>query len=729
MAGRKKLSEKDSITTALETAGLHVIQGNKSYRITKANFQQSLTSGFAGSLAIADTPTVDGIYIAEETGTYTNAGSLIVDLSDTLTFIVVGSTQTTFDKIEIPLSSMGYESVGGLSSLDTLIAGGVGGHWVVTSDFTLDANKTLPSGTTLYFRGGIISGAFTITGTDSKISAEPYQIFDDAVLLGGTWDVNEFYPQWFGATGDGVTDDTDAFSALKNSTLINTVFIPEGSYLISSQIAWTQEINLIGDNKRATLLSTGSNVSMFDFSAKTKIEGLSFSSEGQTDTFITGTSITGGITIRNNSFDWANGSGVNGSTTGYGIDLVTTSDVLVEGNSFANSWRDKIYDATGWDTDGSNTRRDFTIQNNATTNKTVSILNNTFYDSCTPIHCGNCTDLIIDGNRIELTGDTAIFDRCTAGFSENKIITNNILKDIGKGAIKTLDTNNDTGNGGNRSVVSGNIIENWGTKLTTAAIFASNGYDGAIYAYDATNRNNDLVISNNTLIETSTDSCHASFDAFNVDNVLITGNTITLMDDTTDVDAIMGYSRFVFTNNIYKANGTISFGYAMLRGIVSNNSFEIFDNVKIDGDVAASPEPNRFLFTFTGNIVKTSDTDVTSARKAYGIEVTTNNDYGTYHIDGNTFETAIARVDSDQTSGVGIARLTASSDSYHIDNNLVIFTDSVDTQKTIGGTLLHPLYYNANNGSAVIDGTTGVITYKKGTGSAFRTDTETITPD
>lgn len=65
---------------------------------------QASVSGFQGSLAIADTPTKDGYYFASEDGTYINAGNLVVTLTNTLSIIVVGNTQTTFELIEIPAS-------------------------------------------------------------------------------------------------------------------------------------------------------------------------------------------------------------------------------------------------------------------------------------------------------------------------------------------------------------------------------------------------------------------------------------------------------------------------------------------------------------------------------------------------------------------------------------------------------------------------------------------------
>lgn len=66
----------------------------------------------------------------------------------------------------------------------------------------------IPKGCTLKFRGGrFVNGK--ITGQNTKIEARVKQIFDCDLELDGTWDVSEVYPEWFGALGDGQSDDTE----------------------------------------------------------------------------------------------------------------------------------------------------------------------------------------------------------------------------------------------------------------------------------------------------------------------------------------------------------------------------------------------------------------------------------------------------------------------------------------------------------------------------------------
>lgn len=62
-------------------------------------------SVFRGSLAIADTPTLDGWYFPSETGTYTNAGGLVVTLANNFNIIIISATQTVFELLVSPIST------------------------------------------------------------------------------------------------------------------------------------------------------------------------------------------------------------------------------------------------------------------------------------------------------------------------------------------------------------------------------------------------------------------------------------------------------------------------------------------------------------------------------------------------------------------------------------------------------------------------------------------------
>lgn len=79
--------------------------------------------------------------------------------------------------------------------------------YVIQYDYDLnDEEITIPEGCVLDFQGGSLSNG-TIVGNNTIIKAELYRIFNLDIILQGTWDVIEGYPEWFGAKGDGETND------------------------------------------------------------------------------------------------------------------------------------------------------------------------------------------------------------------------------------------------------------------------------------------------------------------------------------------------------------------------------------------------------------------------------------------------------------------------------------------------------------------------------------------
>ena len=82
--------------------------------------------------------------------------------------------------------------------------------FIIKYDYTLTGNVTVPANCVLKFDGGSVSGNYTVTGANTGIRAGLVKIFNTDISFSGTWNVVEAYPEWFGAKGDGVADDTNA---------------------------------------------------------------------------------------------------------------------------------------------------------------------------------------------------------------------------------------------------------------------------------------------------------------------------------------------------------------------------------------------------------------------------------------------------------------------------------------------------------------------------------------
>lgn len=139
---------------------------------------------FKGGLAIADTPVV-GWYFAEESGTYTNVNSIVVDVTDTLTILVVADPITNSQKVEIPISGITTQPiVSGNTGL--AVSGDVADAIAVETDARKKTTqKDIQTDCNLVAtlnNGGIATnGDYTALSPDWKMFV--YEINSDADLL------------------------------------------------------------------------------------------------------------------------------------------------------------------------------------------------------------------------------------------------------------------------------------------------------------------------------------------------------------------------------------------------------------------------------------------------------------------------------------------------------------------------------------------------------------------
>jgi len=120
----------------------------------------------------------------------------------------------------------------------------------ITRDIDLSkVNISADTYSILSFEGGkLING--TLTGNNTVIDAPPYQIFQN-VKLKGSWNVATAYFEWFGARGDGKTDDRKSIQNALDSPFRNFL-LPTKTYIVSADpttkvgLTISHPINIVG---------------------------------------------------------------------------------------------------------------------------------------------------------------------------------------------------------------------------------------------------------------------------------------------------------------------------------------------------------------------------------------------------------------------------------------------------------------------------------------------------
>lgn len=115
--------------------------------------------------------------------------------------------------------------VNGVNTLTQEMMSATNTKYVIKYDYVLGEDINVPENCILEFDGGSISGEHTITGQNTGINAGLVKIFNSNITLDGSWNFVEAYPEWFGAAGDGIVDDT---SAISNLFKFNNVVFQKG---------------------------------------------------------------------------------------------------------------------------------------------------------------------------------------------------------------------------------------------------------------------------------------------------------------------------------------------------------------------------------------------------------------------------------------------------------------------------------------------------------------------
>ena len=115
--------------------------------------------------------------------------------------------------------------------------------------YTVTTAESVPSNIKVrIWAGAVISGTLTFDNTD-QILAGDYQIFSSATISftnGGT-----YIPAWWGAVGDGTTDDSTAVQAVLDSFESSSGTLTFGggkTYLIGTSLTFNPSNNLVDGN-------------------------------------------------------------------------------------------------------------------------------------------------------------------------------------------------------------------------------------------------------------------------------------------------------------------------------------------------------------------------------------------------------------------------------------------------------------------------------------------------
>ena len=147
---------------------------------------------------------------------------------------------SVYDNLDEAISNIGSTEKTLLISKDISVSADLTVPEDVTLKFTYPAKITIPNGVTL-----------TING---RIDAGLWQIFDGDGTITGSLKTEAVCPEWFGAKGDGVTDDSEAVNM---SLELGNVVLSEKTYLINDDLIIPKDARLAGKSLKTVLKYTG----------------------------------------------------------------------------------------------------------------------------------------------------------------------------------------------------------------------------------------------------------------------------------------------------------------------------------------------------------------------------------------------------------------------------------------------------------------------------------------
>lgn len=475
---------------------------------------------------------------------YLSLADAITSIASNEVTLVIDKDDTMTGNITVP-SNVVLRSVNGntiTTNSNTLtIQGSQELPASIFSDFAADvANISVPNGITIVvdtdvtltsaltidaligirvLKGNIISlGAYNLT-INGVIDAGLYKVFDDsgAGAVAGPLGVDEVYPQWWGALGDGINDDSIPIqSAIEASARTwgvggewtgAVVKITGGRYVIGSTLTIQNNagVSLVGQGKTKSNLIAGS----------TTMTVIDMGSSNNARTYLHGLRIHGGSA--------AQGVAINIGTAGNQIDV-------------RDCWIDTI--AKG-------------LQGSPTSDSYVTDCTMEFVSR--PIILANSNDMTISCNTFVDCGPIALgvgsfdplfdFDTCERiGMFDNRIIATSGMSNTPSGIVRVSSCNDFIyrGNINNAamSYIAGpymNIVDS--DRVVIDGNVFGKSYNENLLITDST----DVIVSSNTFIGTN-QAAQITLQLVGVVGFAIRGNTFQDNGGLYDLQVINGTS-------------------------------------------------------------------------------------------------------------------------------------------------------------------------------------------
>jgi len=378
---------------------------------------------------------------------------------------VIAAIDITYDDMEAGDSAV-LDAVGGVSDasgarFDVIEAD----EWVVEGRLAAGAVTS----------DKILNGSIQDEDINAAADIARSKIAGTALTTGST---GVFSVLDYGATGDGVTDDTDAIQDALDAGAGGTVLLPPGSYKLTSYISVPASTCLSGDGATLTGAFPSGGSGAVRLGDHTKVRGLTvvnthgaggdwgLTTNSSSDVVITECTIRGpwlvglamtdssDIRITNNLFDSI--GMVSGppspATPGEGIAMLRACDVTVSGNTFVDGLGCAVYIATS---------------------SNVTVVGNTVRDQPEGVKVRvTCEDVTITSNVFTIKGSSVVpsFGVLAQTDAVNTVVSGNTFRTVAGTAAPTAAVLID--NQSHRTTVMGNTVKglfDYGVALATTA--------------------------------------------------------------------------------------------------------------------------------------------------------------------------------------------------------------------------------------------------------------------